>query len=227
MCDNHDHDHGRRDAIKLLGAFGIAGLAGSAHASGPGSIGALIPGQGWVAKSDEACPTDGTPLQFMPRTAPDSDPLNDELSKYPKCPYCGMDRKQWGHSRHLVQYEDDLVDGTCSVHCLALSLALNLDRGPKAIYAADFGSTDEIKPLVAVDEATYIIGSGLKGTMSKTSKMAFADAQAAEAAKSEHGGRTGSFDDALAEAYQGMANDTAAIRKRRAERRRKMMQEKG
>ena len=224
MCDNHDH--GRRDALKLLGAFGIAGLAGSVQASGHGSVGALIPGQGWIAASGEVCPSDGTPLQFLPRTAPDADPLSNELTKYPKCPYCGMDRKQWGHSRHLVQYDDDLVDGTCSIHCLALSLALNLDRGPKAIYAADFGSKDEVKPLFPVDEATYLIGSGLKGTMSKTSKMAFADPQAAELAESKHGGETGSFDDALGQAYLGMANDTTAIRKRRAERRRKMMQKK-
>lgn len=224
MCDNHDH--GRRDALKLLGALGIAGLAGSAHASGHDSVGALIPGKGWVTASGGACPSDGTPLQFMPRTAPDTDPLADELAKYPKCPYCGMDREQWGHSRHLVQYDDNLVDGTCSIHCLALSLALNLDRGPKAIYAADFGSKDEVKPLIPVDEATYLIGSGKKGTMSKISKMAFADPQAAESEKSKNGGETGSFDDALGQAYLGMASDTMAIRKRRAERRRKMMQKK-
>jgi hypothetical protein len=37
-----------------------------------------------------------------------------------------MDRKQYHHSRHLIQYSDNLVDGTCSLHCAALSLALNL-----------------------------------------------------------------------------------------------------
>jgi nitrous oxide reductase accessory protein NosL len=225
MCEYHDH--GRRNTLKLLGALGIAGLAGSAHAAGQGSVGALVPGKGWVTASGEACPGDGTPLQFMPRATPDAEPLTDELTKYPKCPYCGMDRTQWGHSRHLVQYDDDLVDGTCSIHCLALSLALNLDRGPKAIYAADFGSGEEIKPLVPVDEVTYLIGSGLKGTMTRTSKMAFADAQAAEAAKTENGGETGSFDDALGRSYLDMAEDTIAIRRRRSERLRKMMREKG
>lgn len=225
MCDSHDH--GRRDALKLLGALGIASLTGNAHATGQGAAGALISGRGWVTANSEACPSDGTPLQFIPRTAPDTDPLADELTKYPKCPYCGMDRKQWGHSRHLVQYDDDLVDGTCSIHCLALSLALNLDRGPKAIYAADFGSTEELKPLVPVEKMAYLIGSELKGTMSKTSKMAFADAQALEKARADHGGRNASFDDALGDAYLGMAKDTLAIRKRRAERRRKMTRGKG
>jgi nitrous oxide reductase accessory protein NosL len=162
----------------------------------------------------------------MPRTAPDANPLQDEMAKYPKCPYCGMDRTEFQHSRHLVQYEDDLVDGTCSIHCLAISLSLNLDRGPKAIYAADFGSADKLKPLTPADKAVYLIGSDLKGTMTANSKMAFSDQAAATAAKAAHGGNTGTFDEALRQAYLDMAKDTLMIRKNRAERRKRMM-EKG
>ncbi len=173
MCDQNDH--GRRDVLKLLGALGVAGIVGTAAAAEPAPIGALIPGKGWVPASGTACAGDGTPLQFMPRTPPDANPLQDEMAKYPKCPYCGMDRIEWQHSRHLVQFDDDLVDGTCSIHCLAISLSLNLDRGPKAIYAADFGSADKVKPLIPVEKAVYLIGSDLKGTMTTTSKMAFGD----------------------------------------------------
>jgi copper chaperone NosL len=220
VCENHDH--GRREVLKLLGALGVAGIAGTAGAAEPS--GALVPGKGWVPASGEACEGDGTPLQFMPKTAPDPKPLQNELDKYPRCPYCGMARTQWHHSRHLVRYDDDLVDGTCSIHCLVLSLSLNLDRGPKAIYAADFGSGEEIKPLIPVEGATYLIGSKLKGTMSKTSKMAFASEEAAKAAQTEQGGELGSFEDALRRTYLDMAEDTLMIRKRRAERRHKMMQ---
>ena len=148
MCDSHDHNKDRRDLLKLVGALGVAGFAGPLLAEGSKPIGALVPGKGWIAAGGEACTGDGTPLQFIPRSAPDPEPLTEEMAKYPKCPYCGMDRTQWHHSRHLVQYDDDLVDGTCSIHCLAVSLSLNLDRGPKAIYAADFGSTKPVKPLV-------------------------------------------------------------------------------
>jgi len=222
MCDSHDHR--RRDVLKLIGALGAVGIAGTARAADPGGAGALIPGKGWVPASGEACEGDGTPLQFMPKSAPDSNPLENELGKYPKCPYCGMDRTQWHHSRHLVQYDDDLVDGTCSIHCLVLSLSLNLDRGPKAIYGADFGSDEAVKPLIPVDSATYLIGSQLKGTMSETSKMAFASEESAKAAQTENGGELGSFDDAVRQTYLNMAEDTLMIRKRRAERRQKMMQ---
>lgn len=249
MCDAHDdpnhqapqdrlpqqtsqvqpdiHDQGRRHALKRLGTLGgvigIAGLGAPALASNAAMIGALIPGRGWVHASGEVCEGDGTPLQFMPRTAPDPDPLVEELAKYPKCPYCGMDRTQFHHSRHLVQYDDDLVDGTCSIHCLAISLSLNLDRGPKAIYAADFGAPAEIKPLAPVETLTYLIGSGLPGTMTTNSKVAFSGRAAADSVMAKEGGALADFDEALRQTHLDMAKDTAMIRKNRAERRAKMM----
>lgn len=226
MCDHEDHDGTRRALLKLAGVLGLAGLAGPALTAGERPIGALVPGRGWVPAGGVGCPGDGTPLQFIPKTAPDPDPLTDELAKYPKCPYCGMDRTEYQHSRHLVQYDDDLVDGTCSIHCLAISLSLNLDRGPKAVYGADFGSKEAIKPLVAVDSATYLIGSRLKGTMTTLSKMAFAEKAVAEAAKSDQGGELASFDEALTQSYLGMAKDTLVIRKNRAEKLRKMLERK-
>ena len=182
---------------------------------------AAIGASGLVAAVESAeNNTDGTPLQFMPRTAPDPNPLQNELEKHPKCPYCGMSRHKFNHSRHLIVYDDQLVDGVCSIHCAAVSLSLNIDRGPKAIYAADFGSGAEIKPLVDVDQGVqYLVGSRLKGTMSRRSKMAFADADKATAAQLDKGGEAVGFEEALTAAYLDMAKDTRMIRQRRAERR--------
>lgn len=210
----------RRAMLKLLTVAGLGGMVGSVSA-GPG-IGAMLPGKGWVKSTGEKCEGDGTPLQFIPKTAPDDNPLVNELEKYPHCPYCGMNRIKWHHSRHLVQYDDGLVDGTCSIHCLAISLSLNLDRGPKAIYAADFGSGAKIKPLADVEKVAYLIGSKLGGTMTAKSKMAFASEASAKQAQAEHGGELGTFDDGLRAAYLSMAEDTMMIRKRRAENVKKM-----
>ncbi len=211
----------RRNALRMMAAAGTAGFTGLyAVKANAGSIGAMMPGKGWLkqgARSDG----DGTPLQFIPKSTPDPNPLEDELKKYPKCPYCGMDRTMWNHSRHLVHYDDDLVDGTCSLHCLAISLSLNLDRGIKAIYAADFGSDGKIKPLVNVNEATYLAGSDLPGTMTKQSKMAFSSHKAVQGARKKHGGELVVFDEALTRAYLNMAKDTAMIRKKRAAKRKK------
>jgi nitrous oxide reductase accessory protein NosL len=214
----------RRKAMQFLAVGGLAGFSTITTAAANKGIGAMVPGKGWVTASGESCDHDGTPLQFMPKGKPDDKPLENELEKYPRCPYCGMKRTKWNHSRHLVQYDDGLVDGTCSIHCLAISLSLNLDRGPKAIYAADFGSDAEIKPMVEVDKATYLVGSQLKATMAGMSKMAFASGEAAKSVQAEKGGEMVGFDEALTLAYADMAKDTMMIRKRRKEKRQKMME---
>lgn len=160
---------------------------------------------------------DGTPMQFMPKKAKDANPLENELDKYPKCPYCGMDRKQYHYSRHLIHYSDDLVDGTCSLHCAGISLSLNLDRVPKVIYAPDNGSGLEIKPLTNAETAFYVIGGDHKAVMSAVAKTSFAAKLAADAAKGS--GEVVDFDKALMLSYMSMADDTKRIRMRREERR--------
>ncbi len=158
----------------------------------------------------------------------DTDPLTGELAKYPRCRYCGMERAKFSHTRHLLVYEDDSVEGTCSIHCAAISLSLNMDRGPKALYAGDAGSKDAIKPLVAVDKAHYVLDPSKTGTMTKSSKFAYASRAAADAAAAtdaavKAGARVVDFNTALTAAYLGMAEDTVMLRKRRGEMRKKMM----
>lgn len=150
----------------------------------------------------------------------DTNPLENEFEKYPRCPYCGMMRKAFSYSRHLIVYEDDTVDATCSIHCASISLALNMDRGPKTIYAGDAGADGEVKPLADASAMSYVIDPGKMGTMSMTSKFAYADPAKAEAAAGA-GTEIVGFDDALRLAYADMAESTIAIRKRRAEKRAK------
>lgn len=196
----------RRDLLKLSLAAGAAGLAASTHAQ-------------------QACPTDGTPAQFVPKKPADAKPLENELEKYPKCPYCGMDRREHHRTRMLVQYSDDLVDGVCSIHCLALSLGLNIDREPKAIWGPDYGAAAEPRPLVPVEQLTYLIGASLPHAMTRRSKHSFASKEVAEQFRQKHGGELGGFDEALRQSYLDMSADVAQIRKNRAERRMKMMQQ--
>ncbi|MCA1974012.1 MAG: nitrous oxide reductase accessory protein NosL [Caenispirillum sp.] len=196
----------RRDLLKLSLAAGAAGLAASARAQ-------------------QACPTDGTPAQFVPKKPADAKPLENELEKYPKCPYCGMDRREHHRTRMLVQYSDDLVDGVCSIHCLSLSLGVNIDREPKAIWGPDYGASAEPRPLVPVEQLTYLIGASLPHAMTRRSKHSFASKEVAEQFRQKHGGEFGNFDEALRQSYLDMAADVAQIRKNRAERRMKMMQQ--
>ena len=157
----------------------------------------------------------------------DPDPLSNELAKYPRCRYCGMERAKFSHTRHLLVYDDDSVEGTCSLHCAAISLSLNMDRGPKALYAGDAGAPGAIKPLVPVDRAHYVVDPSKPGTMTKVSKFAYASRTAADAAAgteaaTKAGARVVDFNTALTGAYLGMAEDTVMLRKRRGEMRKRM-----
>lgn len=139
-----------------------------------------------------------------------------------------MDRSQYHHSRMLIQYSDDLSDGTCSLHCASISLAINIDREPKAIWVGDNASDAEIKPLLDVDRASFLIGSHLQGVMTKRSKVAYGGDQAGKAAMAAHDGQLGNFDQALLAAYSDMAQDVAMVRiNREARRQHGMTQHKG
>lgn len=158
--------------------------------------------------------------------AKDKDPLTDELKKYPRCRYCGMERAKFSHTRHLLAYDDDGVEGTCSLHCAAISLSLNMDRGPKAIWAGDAGAEGDIKPLILVDKAFYVVDPSKPGTMTKVSNAAYGDkAKAEAAAKAEASALAGAevtdFNGALRKAYLVMADDTIMLRMRRGEMRKK------
>ncbi len=194
----------RREALKLSLLAGAGLVAGTAHAA--------------------QCEGDGTPSQFIPKKPADPKANENDLEKYPKCPYCGMDRKQFHHSRMLIQYGDDVADGVCSIHCAAISLSLNVDRDPKAIWVGDNAASGDIKPLVEVDKASFLVGSSLKGVMTKRSKVAYGTADAAKASQAANGGEVVNFDQALLAAYTDMAGDVSMIRKMRAERRKKMME---
>jgi len=150
----------------------------------------------------------------------DSDPSTDDLAKFPRCAYCGMSTTKWSHTRHVIQYEDDSSEATCSIRCLSISLSLNLDRNPKNIWVGDAGADSEIKPLVKVEDAFYALQPGKMGTMTANRKWAYGDKAKAEAT----GGQLLNFEGALIAAYKDQAMDTLMIRKRRAEKRAHMAQ---
>jgi nitrous oxide reductase accessory protein NosL len=195
----------RREALKLSLLAGVSLAAGGAQAQ-------------------QTCPGDGTPLQFVPKRPADPKANEGDIEKYPKCPYCGMDRKQYHHSRMLVQYSDDVADGTCSLHCTAISLSLNVDRDPKMMWVGDNAAAGDVKPLVEVDKASFLIGSKIPGVMTANSKVAYGGEEAAKVAQSAQGGELVKFDQALLLAYTDMSKDVSRIRKNRAERRKKMME---
>jgi copper chaperone NosL len=148
--------------------------------------------------------------------------LDNDVKEIPACKYCGMNRETFAHSRMLTEYVDGTKEGTCSLHCTAVDLALNLDKTPKTIQVGDYGT----KGLINAETAFWVIGGSKPGVMTKNAKWAFADKADAEKYRQENGGRLATFDEALEAAYKDLAEDTKMIRERRKMRNMQMMEKK-
>jgi len=135
----------------------------------------------------------------------------DDVAKNPACKYCGMDRKTFAHSRMLVTYEDGSSMGTCSLHCTAVELALNIDKTPKSIEVGDF----KTRKLIDAEKASWVIGGSKTGVMTKRAKWAFESKADAEVFIKENGGKPASFDEAIKASYEDMYADTKMIREKR------------
>jgi len=134
-----------------------------------------------------------------------------DVQKSPSCKYCGMDRAKFAHSRMLVTYDDGTTLGTCSIHCLATDLAVNIDKTPVSIEVGDYNS----KELIDAEKAFWVIDGSKPGVMSKQAKWAFAKKEDAEKFIKDNGGTLATFDAAMKAAYESMYADTKMIRERR------------
>ena len=135
----------------------------------------------------------------------------DDIKLSPSCKYCGMDREKFGHSRMLIEYDDGTSVGTCSVHCAAVDLALNIDKTPKALMVGDALT----KKLVDAERAAWVIGGSKQGVMTKRAKWAFEKKEDAEKFIKENGGTLSTYDEAVKLAYEDMYQDTKMIREKR------------
>ena len=142
----------------------------------------------------------------------------EDINVAPSCKYCGMDRTKYAHSRILVTYDDGTKLGTCSIHCLATDLAINIDKTPVSIEVGDYHSHN----LIDAEKAFWVIGGHKPGVMTQQAKWAFAKKEDAEKFIKEDGGTLATFDEAMKATYESMYTDTKMIREKR-----KMMKMQG
>lgn len=134
------------------------------------------------------------------------------------CKYCGMDREMFAHTAMLITYDDETVVGTCSIHCAAIDLSVNIGKSVKSIQVGDYNT----KKLIDAEKAFWVIGGSKQGVMTKKAKWAFEKKEDAEAFIKANGGKLSNFEEALKNAYADMYEDTKMIR----EKRKLMKQEK-
>jgi nitrous oxide reductase accessory protein NosL len=123
-----------------------------------------------------------------------------DIQNHPSCRYCGMDRRMYDYSRMIVEYGGGVQTGTCSIHCTAIDLALNPGKEPKALMVGDYRT----KRLIDAGKSYWVIGGNRYGVMSIRGKWAFAEKEDAEEFIRDHGGKIGSFDEALQAAFEDM-----------------------
>jgi len=114
------------------------------------------------------------------------------FTKHTICENCGMDRNKFARTRYSFVVEDGTEHYTCSLHCLAVWL-LKTGHTAKKIKVALYLHPDRMVP---VEKAVYIIGSKARGTMTKVSKLAFADKKEAETFVKRFGGKISTFQQA-------------------------------
>jgi nitrous oxide reductase accessory protein NosL len=141
----------------------------------------------------------------------------EDLSSHSSCPFCGMDRKKFSHSRVFIVFDDGTKSGTCSIHCAAIELALNIDKTPKEIWVGDF----DTRQLVDAEKAYWVIGGDKPGVMTKRAKWAFETREKADAFIKSSGGKISVMDEAFKAAFEDMYEDTRMIIERRKMKRMK------
>ena len=116
----------------------------------------------------------------------------------PYCSNCGMDLATFYRTNHAAKEQGEIKQ-FCSMHCL-------VERMQTDAKLSDIKVVDA-KSLRWIDakRAYYVVGSSVRGTMSRISKYAFGNISDAKEFQSIKGGRILSFKEALEVAKQDFA----------------------
>lgn len=127
----------------------------------------------------------------------------DDIDAHRSCGFCGMDRKAYGYSRMLIEYEDGTAVGVCSLHCAVVELDANKGRKVKALLVADRDS----RTLIDAEQAVWVMGGKKPGVMTQRPKWAFGSPAAARAFIEAYGGKVVPWSEALAAAREELAQE--------------------
>lgn len=129
-------------------------------------------------------------------TLPDRARAQDDIREHRSCSLCGMDRKAYGYSRMLIQFQGGVQIGVCSLHCAVSELDADRERAVKSILVAD----RDTRLMIDAEKAFWVLGGSKRGVMTPLPKWAFGSEAAARAFITDYGGRLASWTEALAAA---------------------------
>ena len=126
------------------------------------------------------------------------------------CPVCGMSIKMFYKTSHTSKLQNGNKRQYCSIRCLAV------DMKEYGIDTNDIKVVDiNTQKLIDAKSAFYVVGSKVKGTMSKVSKLAFNSKDEALSFVKKYKGKIVNFNTALEVAKKSLKADTNMIKKKK------------
>ncbi len=125
------------------------------------------------------------------------------------CSVCGMNLKMFYKTSYIAHFKDGTARQYCSLRCLAHDMQEHQLTGDIEVVDAT------TQKLIDAHKAYYVVGSKIKGTMSKASKLAFASKEQAQKFKKRYRGKIVDFEHALAMAQESLKTDTAMVLKKK------------
>jgi nitrous oxide reductase accessory protein NosL len=128
--------------------------------------------------------------QMFQTVAPEKAILVQSGEEKHSCVKCGMNLVKFYKTSHAAS-KDGKHYQYCSIHCLAEHLDEGNElKNPKVV---DVTSLE----MIGVFEAHYVVGSKIRGTMSRVSKYAFKNLEDAQEFQKKNGGKILDFKAAL------------------------------
>ncbi len=126
------------------------------------------------------------------------------------CPVCGMNIKMFYKTSHISKLQNGTPRQYCSIRCLVADMQeYGIDT--KNIQVVD-ATTQKV---IDANSAFYVVGSKVKGTMSKVSKLAFFTEDEAKVFTKKYKGKVVSFAVALKMAKESLKSDIAMLTKKK------------
>jgi len=122
------------------------------------------------------------------------------------CPVCGMSLVHFYKTSHTAITKDGVKRQYCSMRCLLVDLK-NHKIDKSSIKVVDVVS----QKLIPANKAYYVVGSKIKGTMSRVSKLAFLKKEDALEFIKKYGGKLMNFKEALNIAKQNLKKDLLMV----------------
>ncbi|NOG97215.1 MAG: hypothetical protein HND52_04480 [Ignavibacteriae bacterium] len=99
----------------------------------------------------------------------------DSITHEMGCENCGMNLKKFISTNHALKMKNGDTHFYCSINCSTIGID-EMKEEAEAVYAIDYNSTK----FVNAETAHYVVGSSLKGTMTRISKFTFENLDDAE-----------------------------------------------